>query len=193
MEETKEDKAPKAVNRRYNDNKSPYFNWTQLARDWDIRVNLGADNPEDEARHFVSLCHEYTKNVGTTYLLVGGIEIGDNNNHTSNGQHHLHAALRCINRVSALAVKDKLGLGEFKDGTKRNYYLALRPETYNNEGWRNHHIKPETKVNPEENILWEYGSLPAQKRKAEGELTKAEERAQENKKRIALFYAKWKN
>lgn len=153
------------------------IDWKAPSREWDIRVNLGNTNIDAEAEYFVSLCKEYVTKVNVTYLLVGGIEVGDNSEHSSFEKSHLHVALKTVDRVYPKAIKDKLKLNCLKDGTSRNYYLTMRPNGLSYLGWRDHHIKLRTKVDLSKLILFEHGTLPSDKRKREENperVTKAE-------------------
>ena len=153
------------------------IDWKASSREWDIRVNLGDGDINAEAEHFITLCKEYITKVQVAYLLVGGIEVGDKTAHSSFKKAHLHVALKAINRVFPKAVKDHLKLNCLSDGTSRHYYLSIRDDSLPYSGWRDHHIKLTSKVDITKLILFEHGSLPADKRKLEHNpefLTKAE-------------------
>lgn len=143
------------------------IDWKAPSREWDIRVNLGDKDIHAEAEHFVSLCKKYITKVNVAYILVGGIEVGDKPDHSSFKKAHLHVALKTLDRVYPKAVKDKLELNCMSDGTSRNYYLAMRPNSLTYVGWRDHHIKLVTKIDTSKLILFEHGSLPKDKRKLE--------------------------
>lgn len=133
-------------------------NWQELSREFDCRLNLNEDWE-------VKLLKERVKLILTqlSYVLIGGIEIGDNKATSDYEKKHVHIALRFKNRVSLSSVKNKLGFGVIGG----QYYLTVRKQnqwmTY--ENWRNHHIKPETKLYPGEFILFEFGDLPKDKTK----------------------------
>jgi len=133
-------------------------NWQELSREFDCRLNLNEDWE-------VKLLKDRVKNIlhQLSYVLIGGIEIGDNKETSDYEKKHVHIALRFKNRVSLSSVKNKLGFGIIGG----QYYLVVRKQnqwmTY--ENWRNHHIKPETKLYPGEFILFEFGDLPADKAK----------------------------
>lgn len=158
------------------------IDWKASSREWDIRVNLGDGDINAEAEHFVRLCKEYITKVQVAYLLVGGIEVGDKTSHSSYKKAHLHVALKAINRVFPKAVKDHLKLNRLSDGTSRHYYLSVRDNRFPYSGWRNHHIKLDSKVDVTKLVLFEHGSLPVDKRQIEYNpefgLTKAETKKQ---------------
>lgn len=143
------------------------IDWKASSREWDIRVNLGDEDINREAEHFVTLCKEYITKVKVSYLLVGGIEVGDNTSHSSFKKAHLHVCLKTVDRVYPKAVKDKLKLNCLSNGTSRNYYLSMRSDGLSYSGWRDHHIKVNTKLDVTKLVLFEHGSLPVDKRKPE--------------------------
>lgn len=122
------------------------LDWTAPSREWDIRVNLGEDY-QKELEHFMKNVRSYIENVNVVYFLVGEVEKGENQEHSSYEQFHVHAGLITKDRVYPRALKEKLGLNKFSDGTSRHYYLRMRKFEYTYQGWYDHHCKPETKVN----------------------------------------------
>lgn len=122
------------------------LDWSAPSREWDIRVNLGEDY-QKELEHFMKNVRSYIENVNVVYFLVGEVERGENQEHSSYEQFHVHAGLVTKDRVYPRALKEKLGLNKFSDGTSRHYYLRMRKYEYTYQGWYDHHCKPETKVN----------------------------------------------
>lgn len=172
------------------------IDWKAPSREWDIRVNLGEDY-QRELEYFKALVVKYIETVNVIYFLVGGVELGENQQHSSFQQHHVHCALVTKERVYPKALKDKLSLSNFSDGSPRQYYLKMRPFEYSYKGWYDHHAKSATKVNKldagilfgeddsnyvammekKTYVFFEYGTLPKdKKRKLEVGETKREKR-----------------
>lgn len=172
------------------------IDWKAPSREWDIRVNLGEDY-QRELEYFKALVVKYIETVNVIYFLVSGVELGENQQHTSFQQHHVHCALVTKERVYPKALKDKLSLSNFSDGSPRQYYLKMRPFEYSYKGWYDHHTKSATKVNKvdvsvllgeddsqyiakierETYVFFQYGTLPNdKKRKLEVGETKREKR-----------------
>jgi hypothetical protein len=132
------------------------IDWTELAREFDGRLNINKDWEIkillERIKLFLPQCD---------YVLVGGLERGDNPTQTDYQKHHVHIALRLKNRTSLGSVKTKLGFGTVGG----QYYIKVRKPngflTY--KGWRDHHVKPETKVHVGQNVLFEFGELPKDK------------------------------
>ena len=105
------------------------LDWTAPSREWDIRVNLGEDY-QKELEHFMGNVRSYIESVNVVYFLVGEVEKGENQEHSSYEQYHVHAGLITKDRVYPRALKEKLGLNKFSDGTSRHYYLRMRKTEY---------------------------------------------------------------
>ena len=160
------------------------IDWKAPSREWDIRINLGEDY-QKELEYFKALVVKYIETVNVIYFLIGGVELGENQQHSSFKQYHVHCALVTKERVYPKALKDKLSLSNFSDGSPRHYYLKMRPFEYSYQGWYDHHAKFATKVNKvDESVLlgsddseyvakierdtyvfFEYGTLPNDKRR----------------------------
>lgn len=168
--------------------KKQKVDWSQMSREWDIRINLGEDNIEAEAEHFIAVCKKYIAKGNVSYLLVGGIEIGDNPAHTSFEKAHLHVAIKLNNRISRKSIKDKLELNRFSDGTRRQAYYEPRDQSLSYSGWISHHMKERTKIDKTKLKLFEHGSRPADKRKYEGDSGERLNKAEYNKKKGAERY-----
>lgn len=121
------------------------FDWKTPAREWDIRVNLDGDL-DKETEYFLYLCKQYTENVQCKFFLVGGVEKGLNPKHSSFKRYHVHVCLITKDRVYPVALKNKLSLSKLSDGTKRSYYLNIRPINFPYKGWIDHHTKCATKI-----------------------------------------------
>lgn len=121
------------------------LDWKAPSREWDIRVNLGTDW-ETELEHFISVCKKYIETVNVRFLLVGDVELGENQEHGSFQAYHCHVCLITVDRVTPLAVRNKLSLGKLSTGEPRNYYLQMRQFCLPYSGWIAHHTKCKTKV-----------------------------------------------
>ncbi|ETP32297.1 hypothetical protein F442_19045 [Phytophthora nicotianae P10297] len=88
------------------------------------------------------------------YVLVGGVEIGDRPYQNDYLLKHVHCALIYANRVSKSSILKNLNV---KQGLY--YYLVPRKGDPLYSGCRDHHVKPQGKVNSEY-VLFEQGRLP---------------------------------
>lgn len=128
-------------------------------RQWDIRVNV--QDPEYLEEIIQAIMEEHHKGR-FRYVLVGGVEIGDNPRTSDFGVKHVHIAVIFHNRASKGSI---IKNWKIKEGN--GYYMVPRNRELPYDGWREHHIKQRTKVNPVEDIILEYGDLPVSaKRKA---------------------------
>ena len=141
-------------------------------RQWDARFNVQLD--EDLDRLLGALKREFNSGK-LKYCLVGGVEIGTKEYQDDFGIRHVHVALIYINRVSKRSILKNL---DVKQGN--GYYLVPRNRGLPYSGWRNHHTKEFSKVQPTEAVLLEMGTLPADKDVAGKEIVK---RSDEEKKR----------
>lgn len=125
----------------------------QLDREWDARFNVpNAEDLQALLKALDVLCNNESK---LRYALVSGVEIGQRPYQTDYLIKHVHCALVFNNRVSKSAILKNLLIK-----TGNGYYLVPRNRDYPFSGWKKHHTKLETKVNPQELILFEYGTLP---------------------------------
>lgn len=124
-------------------------------RQWDARFNVQGDGDLDQLLEAVK--REWNSGK-LRYVLVGGVEIGTTPTHDDYGIKHVHVALLYHNRISKSAILKNL---DIKQGN--GYYLVPRNRSLPYTGWRNHHTKEQTKVNAEESVLFEMGSLPEDK------------------------------
>lgn len=122
-------------------------------RQWDGRFNV----PTDEYLQKL-LCNIRTlSDQGRfKYILVGGVEIGTRPTQNDYQCRHVHVALITVNRISKQSILRHFGIVE-----GYGYYLVPRNRQLPYSGWRDHHIKTFSKVDPTQTILYEYGELPA--------------------------------
>lgn len=124
-------------------------------RQWDARFNVQTD--EDLTRLIDAATREFNSGK-LKYILIGGIEIGTKEYQDDFGIRHVHVALQYVNRVSKRSILKNL---DIKQGN--GYYLVPRNRSLPYSGWRNHHTKEFSKVDPTKCILLEMGTLPADK------------------------------
>lgn len=139
----------------------------QLDREWDARFNVPTD---DDLAILISAIKSEASAGKYKYCLVSGVEIGDRPFHTDYLIKHVHCAFVFNNRVSKASILKNLTI---KQGN--GYYLVPRNRNYPYKGWKVHHTKKETKVNPEELFLYEYGTLPTDKSAPEAQVVKRSE------------------
>lgn len=147
--------------------------WSTVAREWDCRVNLtkkteGDEQPclmeaELELEHLVGKVKDLVEEGAFSYVLVSGIEKGDNQNHGDYNLLHVHLAMRFKNARSGASIISKLSLTKFihdANRTTRNFYLKSRDQSLPWSGWLDHHKKSATKVNPDKLVTYEFGEPP---------------------------------
>lgn len=141
-------------------------------REWDARFNVPTDSDL-----FQLIDHAKAEAAAGKfkYLLVSGVEVGTRPFQDDYLIRHVHLCLVYNNRVTKSSILKNLGV---KSGN--GYYLVPRKREFPYSGWKKHHTKLETKVNPLELQLFEYGTLPADKPTAEAQVTL---RSAEEKKR----------
>ena len=122
-------------------------------RQWDARFNV---QTEEDLTNLVDAVKREFNSGKLKYALVGGVEIGTKEYQDDFGIRHVHCAFIYFNRVSKRSILKNLAI---KQGN--GYYLVPRNRSLPYSGWRNHHTKEFSKVNPQECILLEMGTLPA--------------------------------
>lgn len=133
-------------------------------RQWDARFNVQDDGDLDKLVGAIKGEWDAGK---LKYVLVGGVEIGTRSYQDDYQVKHVHVAAMFYNRTSKRAILKNWNV---KQGN--GYYLVPRNRDLPYEGWRNHHIKPFSKVSPEKLVIYEAGDLPKdtkRKRVEEGE------------------------
>lgn len=147
------------------ENKSPrQVAFSHEDRQWDCRFNV--QQPEFLESILTGIRADYDAGR-VKYVLVGGIEIGTRPYQDDYQVKHVHVAAIFHNRVSKRSILKAWNVTE-----GNGYYLVPRNRDLPYSGWRNHHIKEFSKVNQEERVLYEMGTLPAdlkRKRVEEGE------------------------
>nr|WDW25826.1 MAG: replication-associated protein [Canine parvovirus] len=123
-----------------------------LDREWDARFNVQQQSDLD---NLLSSVQKEAQQGKFKYALVSGVEVGTQQWHDDFGIRHVHLCLVFNNRVSKSAILKNFGV---KQGN--GYYLVPRNKELPYSGWRAHHTKAETKVDPAVTQLFEYGELP---------------------------------
>lgn len=122
-------------------------------RQWDARFNVQLES--DLQLLLDAVAREF--NTGKLkYALVGGVEIGTREYQDDFGIKHVHCAFIYNNRVSKRSLLKNL---DIKQGN--GYYLVPRNRSLPYSGWKNHHTKEFSKVDPSKLVLCEMGTLPA--------------------------------
>ena len=121
-------------------------------RQWDCRFNVQLDSDLEQ------LLESIKRDAATgriKYVLVGGVEVGTKPYQDDYQIKHVHVAVMFVNRVSKRAL---LTSWNIKQGN--GYYLVPRNRNLPYSGWKAHHIKEFSKVDPTKRILYEMGTLP---------------------------------
>ena len=139
----------------------------QLDREWDARFNV--QQQEDLDNLLVSIQAEVLQGK-FRYVLVSGVEVGTQQHHEDYRIRHVHVCLVYNNRVTKSAILKNLGI---KQGN--GYYLVPRNRSLPYSGWKKHHTKQETKVDPAVTQLYEYGELPQDRPTLEAQVMKRSE------------------
>lgn len=139
-------------------------------RQWDIRLNVQDDEYLEEI--VTSVMEEYAHGK-FKYVLLGGLEIGDKPTHSDYKVRHLHAAVIFHNRASKASIIKNWNIRE-----GNGYYMVPRDRDLPYSGWREHHTKVATKVDPygvTGLVLLEYGELPKDNNKRKAPVLRSEQ------------------
>lgn len=124
-------------------------------RQWDARFNVQL---EEDLEQLLAAAQREWESGKLRYLLVGGVEIGTKEYQDDYKIKHVHCAFIYHNRVSKRSILKNF---DIKQGN--GYYLVPRNRSLPYSGWKNHHIKEFSKVDPTKCLLYEMGSLPEDK------------------------------
>ncbi|MFM1971365.1 MAG: Phytophthora parasitica virus [Bacteroidota bacterium] len=130
-----------------------FASFTTEDRQWDARFNV---QTEEDLTNLIEAAKREWNTGKLKYILIGGVEVGTKEYQDDFGIKHVHCALLYNNRVSKRSILKNLAI---KQGN--GYYLVPRNRSLPYTGWRNHHTKEFSKVKPEELLLLEMGTLPA--------------------------------
>lgn len=126
--------------------------FTHQDRQWDARFNVPTD--DDVERLLAALKREWDAGK-FRYILCGGLEIGTRPYQDDFKIRHVHVAVIFANRVSKSSI---LKNWDIRQGN--GYYLVPRNRDLPYSGWRDHHTKEFSKVEPSVPVLFEMGELP---------------------------------
>lgn len=121
-------------------------------RQWDARFNVQDDGDLDQLLTAIRAEWDGGK---LKYILVGGPEVGTRSYQDDYQIRHVHVAAIFHNRTSKRAILKNWNV---KQGN--GYYLVPRNRDLPYKGWRDHHIKPFSKISAEQLVLYEAGDLP---------------------------------
>jgi len=133
-------------------------------RQWDGRFNVQEE--EDLGRLLDGIKSEWDRGK-LKYILVGGVEIGTRSYQDDYQIKHVHVAAIFNNRTSKRSILKNWNV---KEGN--GYYLVPRNRDLPYTGWKKHHTKEFSKVDPKQLCIYENGELPQdlkRKRVEEGE------------------------
>lgn len=153
------------------DSKPKYVSFSTQDRQWDCRFNVQLDSDLDELLAAITTDFDTGR---IKYVLVGGLEIGTRPQHDDYQIRHVHVA---VVFDSVHSKRNILTTWNIKQGN--GYYLMPRNRDLPYSGWRAHHIKEFSKIDPTRLILLEKGELPADR----GGKNQFVKRSEEEKKR----------
>ena len=116
----------------------------------DIRFNTPSEQTD---KLLIKVANENFDNGRLRYILIGGPEIGTNPGRTDYGSRHVHICLISHNPLAKSTILSMFGI-------KCGYYCVPRNRALPLSGWREHHIKSATKIDPAITSLIELGELP---------------------------------
>ena len=125
-------------------------------RQWDCRFNSPSEESDDA---IVQLAKAACDASRLRYVLIGGPEVGNNPKQDDYGCRHVHVAVVSHNPLARSTILSIFGI-------KRGFYCVSRNRALPISGWRDHHIKELTKCDPTKRILYEFGELPENTKKA---------------------------
>lgn len=91
-----------------------------------------------------------------TYLMVSGVEYSVKPGMTTTDNYHIHFGII----LKELKSRNQLIRLLRKDEEWQKLYLTPRKTQFTYKGWKLHHAKKDTKVDMEEQLVFEYGQLP---------------------------------
>lgn len=121
-------------------------------RQWDVRINVQSDDVLKSLVENIMLEHTNGK---FKYILIGGVEVGTRPNHSDYQVRHVHIAAIFHNRASKSSIVKNWGIIE-----GNGYYMVPRNRDLPYSGWREHHVKEFSKLDPERRLIFEAGELP---------------------------------
>lgn len=135
---------------------------TRTSNEWDLSFNMPPDGLYI-AQSIVTTIQDFIdKHPGlVTYALVSGIELGANrDSETTLDAHHVHCALVTTEHMTKDQALRCFELDEVHAHNRFKRYAAPRSGEWPYIGWKLHHIKVDTKIDPTSLVLFEHGTLP---------------------------------
>ncbi|UQB76440.1 nonstructural protein [Flumine parvovirus 19] len=126
--------------------------YTHADRQWDARFNVQSDE------YLVAITERIMEQFGSgklQWVLISGVEVGTCSTHSDYRIRHVHVGAIFENRVTKASILKNWGIVE-----GNGYYLVPRNRDLRYQGWRDHHLKVETKVDPDTLCIYEAGELP---------------------------------
>lgn len=142
--------------------------FTHEDRQWDCRFNVQIDGDMEQLVTAIKADYESGK---LKYILIGGPEIGTKSYQDDYNIRHVHVCAIFNNRTSKRAI-----LKNWKVKEGNGYYLVPRNRDLPYSGWRNHHIKPFSKIDSKVLQLFEAGDLPKDIKRKRIEATEEEKK-----------------
>lgn len=131
---------PRTVDDKYKD------------RQWDARFNVQEDGALERLLDGLRADWDAGR---LRYILCGGVEIGTRPHQDDYQIKHVHVAAIFHNNVSKSSI-----LKNWSVKRGNGYYLVPRNRDLPFTGWRHHHVKEFSKVDPGSCVLYEQGELP---------------------------------
>lgn len=130
-----------------------YVNYSTEDRQWDGRFNV---QTEEDLTDLKSNIERHYNSGALKYILIGGLEVGTRPYQDDYQIRHVHVAAVFHNRISKRSILQHWGVK-----TGNGYYLVPRNRSLPMSGWKSHHTKEFSKVDPGKCIIYEMGTLPA--------------------------------
>nr|UQB76437.1 nonstructural protein [Flumine parvovirus 16] len=121
-------------------------------RQWDGRFNVQTD---EDLAGLLAAIEQHWDSGRLKYILVGGVEVGTRPFQDDYKIKHVHVAAIFHDRISKASI-----IKNWRVKQGNGYYLVPRNRDLPYAGWRNHHIKEFSKVDPTKGLLFERGELP---------------------------------
>lgn len=123
-------------------------------RQWDCRFNV---QTEEYLETILAAIKSENEKGKFKWIFVSGVEIGTRPYQDDYEVKHVHIGVIFHNRASKSSIIKNWRICE-----GNGYYLVPRNRNLPYSGWRSHHAKIDTKVDPESLILFEAGELPTE-------------------------------
>jgi hypothetical protein len=136
----------------YNNMRTEQVSYKHEDRQWDARFNVQSDE-------YLGIITESIKAEEAKgkfkWVIIGGCEIGTKPSQDDYKVRHIHVGVIFNNRASKASIIKNWGIVE-----GNGYYLVPRNRDLPYVGWRNHHVKVDSKVDTDALLIYEAGELP---------------------------------